>query len=498
MRSSHGGTEPWDGLTSATQALSAEDVASWSDAQVRNGLQALLAEVNRLSAVVSTVAASFDTRSLAELDGFRTTRSWLIGFGRMTQGAAVGWLSRGRLMAQLPALAAAAHAGVVSAEQLRPVAALVDHVGIGAVAPFDQILADLAAESRPADVDLACNRIRAHVDPDGADPDPDAGARRGLTLSRSGSLFSVAGRLDAEGGATVLTAVLRERPSSSRGRASAHSITANDALMRPPTPDDPRTAAQRRADAMVELARQALQGGTVPTVGGVRPQLGILLTPDALLGPAAANKQPPVVNAAGAGGANCAGVKAADVNGGTGAGAPDVAGTRSPDALACAGVPMLPELPWNSWAHQLPVSVAQRLACDCEVWRVILDPASGLPLEVGRAHRIVPAWIRKALHARDRGCRWPGCTAPATWSEVHHLVAWYLGGTTNVDNLLLLCRWHHGLVHDGLPAEQRWQIHLDPSTGEVTVCRPGGKPYELGPSQPYRPPTPGNQARGPD
>ncbi len=461
------GSNPWDGLTSATQALSAQDVTSWSDTQVRDGLQALLAEVNRLTAVVSTVAASFDTRSLAELDGFRSTRSWLIGYGRMTQGAAGGWLSRGRLMAQLPALAAAAHAGEVSAEQLRPVGALVDHVGIGAVASFDQILADLAAESRPADVELACNRIRAHVDPDGPDPDPDAGARRGLTLSRSGSLFSVAGRLDAEGGATVLTAL--------------------DALMRPPTPDDPRTAAQRRADAMVELARQALQGGTVPTVGGVRPQLGILLTPDALLGSAA--NEPPAANRSGADGAGANGASNS---------AADAAGTRPPDALECAGVPILPELPWNSWAHQLPVSVAQRLSCDCEVWRVILDPACGLPLEVGRAHRIVPPWIRKALHARDRGCRWPGCTAPAAWSEVHHLVAWYLGGTTDIDNLLLLCRWHHGLVHDGLPDDQRWRIHLDPTTGEVTVRRPGGQPYELGPSQPYRPTTRGNQARGPD
>jgi hypothetical protein len=245
------GSNPWDGLTSATQALSAEYVASWSDAQVRQALPALLAEVNRLNAVVSTVAASFDTRDLAEVDGFRTARSWLIGFGRMTQSAASGWLARGRLMAQLPALAAAAHAGDVSAEQLRPVGALVDHVGIGAVAPFDQILADLAVEARPADVELACSRIRAHVDPDGPDPDADAGERRGLTLSRSGSLFSVAGRLDLEGGATVLTAI--------------------DALMRPPTPDDPRTAAQRRADAMVELARQALHGGTLPTVGGSDP-----------------------------------------------------------------------------------------------------------------------------------------------------------------------------------------------------------------------------------
>jgi hypothetical protein len=157
---------------------------------------------------------------------------------------------------------------------------------------------------------------------------------------------------------------------------------------------------------------------------------------------------------------------------------------------------MLPELPWNSWAHQLPVSVAQRLSCDCEVWRVILDPASGLPLEVGRAHRIVPPWIRKALHARDRGCRWSGCTAPAAWSEVHHLVAWYHGGATDIENLLLLCRWHHGLVHDGLPDDQRWQILLDPGTGEVTVFRPGGQRYELGPSQPYR--LEDTQPRGPD
>ena len=101
---------------------------------------------------------------------------------------------------------------------------------------------------------------------------------------------------------------------------------------------------------------------------------------------------------------------------------------------------MAPELPWSAWADRLPASVAQRLACDCEVWRVVLDPATGLPLEVGRAHRIVPTWMRKALIARDRGCRWPGCSAPASWCEVHHLLAWYSGGLTNVDNAALLCR----------------------------------------------------------
>jgi hypothetical protein len=174
-----------------------------------------------------------------------------------------------------------------------------------------------------------------------------------------------------------------------------------------------------------------------------------------------------------------------DANGSTSGDPP----RRAPDALECAGVPPAPDLPWSNWADRLPASVAQRLACDCEVWRIVLDPTTGLPLEIGRAHRIVPPWIRKALHARDRGCRWPGCTAPASWCEVHHLLAWYFDGVSNVENLLMLCRWHHGRVHHDRPDDQRWSIHLDPANGEVTVYRPGGQPYELGPSQPYRPST---------
>jgi hypothetical protein len=86
------------------------------------------------------------------------------------------------------------------------------------------------------------------------------------------------------------------------------------------------------------------------------------------------------------------------------------------------------------------------------------------------------------------GCNpWDGLTSAtqalsaqdvSSWSDaqvrdgLHHLLAWYVGGATNTDNLLLLRRSHHGLVHDGLPAERRWQICLDPTTGEVTVCRP--------------------------
>ncbi len=460
MRSSHGGSEPggaepWGALTAAAQSLAGEDVVGWSDEQVRDGMCALLAEVNRLDAIVSTVVASFETRGLSERDGFRTTRSWLMAYGQMTQGAASGWLSRARLHRALPALSAAARNGEVSVEHLRRVDDLAGHVGLDAVRDFDEILARLAATTPPGDVELACGRIRAHLDPDGAEPDPDAAQRRGLSIARVGSLLSVRGQLDLEGGATLMTAL--------------------DALMQPPSADDPRTAAQRRADAMVELARQALSGGTLPTVGGVRPQLGLLLTPATLMRARDEAGLPQPRAAAG------------DENPGDGPASGNAAGFSVRDALECSGVPPAPDLPWSSWAGELPVAVAQRLACDCEVWRVVLDPVTGLPLEVGRAHRIVPTWMRKALHARDRVCRWPGCAIPAAWTQVHHLLAWYYGGRTDINNCLLLCTFHHGLVHEGLPSNQRWRIELDPETGEVHVWRPNGEPYELGPSRPFVP-----------
>ena len=115
---------------------------------------------------------------------------------------------------------------------------------------------------------------------------------------------------------------------------------------------------------------------------------------------------------------------------------------------------------------------------------MVLDPVNGLPLDVGRAHRLVPYWMRKALYARDRGCRWAGCDVPGPWCDAHHLLAWYHGRKTSIEILLLLCRFHHVLVHEG-----GWGIRLDPVTGEVHITRPGGRPYELGPSQPWLTPT---------
>jgi Domain of unknown function (DUF222) len=465
-------------LQAGLAELDGADANDLTDGQVRAEVAALLAAVNQLTAVLSVRVGVFDARDLSTGDGFKTTRSWLVAFGRMTQGAATGWLHRARLLRELPALAAAAGQGTVSAEHLAKVYALAHRVGFKETAAYDEILAELSSQKRPVDTQRACERIAAHLDPDGAPPDPERDfERREITFSRLGSMLYVKGRLDAEGGAALMTVV--------------------DAWMRPPGPGDTRTAAQRRADALVDIARDVLNRGDAPTVAGVRPHLGILITPAALLGPnlsslpttgtsadlgpaSPAGSGPPTPADAGAAGGGSGGDDTAGRARVGARGRP--AGAGRADPLTEAGIPPVPEPPWLQWIGDIPPELAQRIACDSDVWRIVLDPATGLPLDVGRKHRIVPHWIRKALHARDRTCRWPACDVPAPWTDAHHETPWYCGGETNVDELISMCRHHHVLTHEG-----RWTIRLDHTTGEIHVTRPDGRPYELGPSQPYRP-----------
>ncbi|HEV2035340.1 MAG TPA: DUF222 domain-containing protein [Candidatus Dormibacteraeota bacterium] len=95
----------------------------------------------------------------------------------------------------------------------------------------------------------------------------------------------------------------------------------------------------------------------------------------------------------------------------------------------------------------LSADAARRIGCDAEAVGVI--ERNGLPIDVGRRQRTVPDRLRLALHVRDRFCRFPGCGVPAHRTEAHHHRHWALGGKTNLDNLLLLCGFHHRRHHDG-------------------------------------------------
>ena len=468
-------------LQDALAGLAQVDPRDVSDESVRSALPALLTAFHQLAAVLSGVVGAFDARDLAQLDACRTAKTWLESFGRMTPNAASAWVKRARLLGELPALRVAALAGTVTIDHLRRVFDLVGRVGLVAVVPFDELLATLAAAVVPADLQKACDYIAAHVDPDGPDPDPHgAFDRRGLTLARVGGMIVLRGQLDPEAGAALLTAL--------------------DAAMAPPKGDDPRSTDQRRADALMTIIGQVLGAGGLPTVHGIRPHLGILITPETLLSHAPTDQ-----TASAADDDRIRHLVGPDDNPEEQSAdddePPDV-GHRMTDpppeirrlpgsaaaeawrALFEAGVQGLPEPARLDWFGDIPAAIAQRIACDCDVWRCVLDTNTGLPLEVGRTHRIVPHWIRKALHARDQGCRFPGCTAPVAWTDAHHRIAWYEGGETNIDNLLSLCRFHHVMVHEGL-----WTLAWDHTTGAVHAFRPDGTPYELGPSLPHISPT---------
>ncbi len=162
---------------------------------------------------------------------------------------------------------------------------------------------------------------------------------------------------------------------------------------------------QRRADALVELARRIAIHRDAPKHGGDRPHLTILINYDDLLN-------------------DCHGAGLAD-------------GT------------------------QLTAGQLRQYACDAGILPVILGGPSGV-LDVGREQRLVTPDIRHALHVRDQGCVFPGCNRPAADCDAHHITPWVQGGPTALSNLCLLCKHHHNLLEPDRKRapELQWEIRI--------------------------------------
>ncbi|HMH52235.1 MAG TPA: DUF222 domain-containing protein [Candidatus Acidoferrum sp.] len=115
---------------------------------------------------------------------------------------------------------------------------------------------------------------------------------------------------------------------------------------------------------------------------------------------------------------------------------------------------------------RVPAGTSQRLACDAT--RVIMrHDADGQIVEVGARTRTIPPAIRRALHHRDRGCRFPGCGLP--FGQGHHIRHWAHGGPTTLSNLAMLCRRHHRAVH-----EEGYRVERQ-RDGTLSFRRPDGR-----------------------
>jgi hypothetical protein len=184
---------------------------------------------------------------------------------------------------------------------------------------------------------------------------------------------------------------------------------------------DTRSRAQRTGDALVQLADLALASGELPVLRTVKPHVIVTLGLD------------------------------------------DLAAAGTGPAAAATGM-----------GATLSAARARWVACDAGITRIVLD-ADGLPLDVGREQRIVPAHIRKAVEHRDRHCVFAGCEAPRWFCEVHHLFEWAFGGATSLENSALLCERHHGKVHHGFRIERepdgRWHTYRPDGT-EIILGTP--------------------------
>jgi hypothetical protein len=109
-------------------------------------------------------------------------------------------------------------------------------------------------------------------------------------------------------------------------------------------------------------------------------------------------------------------------------------------------------------SHLSPAT-ARRLACDAGIIPAILGSRSQ-PLDLGRQSRLVTGPLRRALVLRDGGCAFPGCDRPPRWCDAHHAFHWSDGGPTDLSNLVLLCGYHHRLIH-----HTDWQIRINPKDG---------------------------------
>lgn len=116
---------------------------------------------------------------------------------------------------------------------------------------------------------------------------------------------------------------------------------------------------------------------------------------------------------------------------------------------------------------------ALRLFCDARIQEVIEDE-HGNVIGLGRLRREPPSWMVRQVRYRDRECRFPGCGARA-FTRLHHITWWRHGGRTDLENLVLICSFHHKLVH-----ELGWTLVRDPANS-VRWYRPDGTRYRVGP-----------------
>ncbi len=128
----------------------------------------------------------------------------------------------------------------------------------------------------------------------------------------------------------------------------------------------------------------------------------------------------------------------------------------------------------NAARTVVSADAVRRMACDCDIHRLITGPQSTI-LDHGRSQRVVTDTLFDVLALRDGGCRINGCVTPAGGCDAHHAVHWADQGVTEPDNLALVCWHHHHWLH-----EQHWRLQPH-GAGHFTLIDPHGAEHPVRP-----------------
>ena len=126
----------------------------------------------------------------------------------------------------------------------------------------------------------------------------------------------------------------------------------------------------------------------------------------------------------------------------------------------------------NEFTPPISAKTVERWACDCSLTRILMQDS--VVIDVGRSERVIKGPRRRALISRDQHCQWTDCERPASWCDGHHLVHWIHGGSTELENQVLLCGRHHWKVHEG-----GWQL-IKTDDGRIVPVAPTltfGRPH---------------------
>ena len=365
---------PFSSVADGIAAIDSEGPAQLATDRLRDDLRWFAAQQRALEAMQARWLAELDRRE--DPEHHQSSTLFLQDHLHLTANAAHAQVRTARQLEHLPRTAAALRAGHIGSPHVAVICRAMDQVARTSLDPdaTEHTLVEAARRMDPYTLEQHWRQLRYQADQEaGVEAEEEQRRRRWLNLWRTQvGTYRIEGELDPENGAAVRTALA----SLSRKRSR----------------DDERNPAQRRADALGELARRPLDAGGLPELGGERPHLMLVASIETL------RLEP--------------GSKMARLD----------------------------------WGPLVTGHTARRIAEDASITPVLVD-GSGEILHVGRRTRSVSPRTRRALNLRDGRCRAPGCDATPDLCIPHHRRHWADGGPSDLPNLELQCTVHHARRH---------------------------------------------------